>query len=233
MRTRLFQALLLALAVILFASACSSDSESTDTDAETSDAETDGSDSASSETEDVSGDASDDASDDSSAADESTDTSEAAADTGGGDGGEGADCLIGTWEAPQEVVEEQVLGNLAGVPAEIELISGSVTAEFRADQTADFVTQAEVLVTVPDFGEHEGTMDGLNSVDWSVVGNVMTFTTTDFNLDMAVDGYPFPEVSGPAPGDSATLVFSCSGDVLELTNDNLLAPIPARLNRVG
>ena len=239
MRSRTLQAFLLALALALGASACSSDSTETETetgdaetsdaeasDAETTDAGADGSDSSS----DGSADASDESSAETSASDETTDPSEAAADTGGGGG---SDCLVGSWEAPQEVVQEQILGNLAGVPAEVELVDGSVTAEFRADQTADFLTQASVLITVPDFGELEGSMDSVNRVDWSVEGDVMTFTTTEFNLDLAVDGFPIPEVPGPAPGESGSATFTCNGDTLELEADNPLARIPTRLNRVG
>jgi hypothetical protein len=183
----------------------------------------------------TSGEGTDDAADDATASDESAD--DAASDDGDSGGevaGGGADCLIGTWEAPRDEVEAVVLANVPAVPGlTVELVDGTMTAEFRADQTAEFVTQASVSAETNELGTIDGSMDGLNVVDWAVDGDTLTYTTTSFELTLAVGDLPLPEVPGPAPGESASATFSCEGDTLELTPDNPLVRLPQRLTRVA
>ncbi len=225
MRSRTLLAL--TLAVALLATACglgsSSDTEAAET-AET-DSAVDGG-----EGDGVTSDSSSSETDDSDTSD-TTDTTEA--DSGGGAGG-GADCLIGKWEAPRDAFEEQITANLAAIPGvEPVLEDGQMTAEFRADMTADFVTQATISGNHPDLGRLEGIIDGLFVVDWVVDGDLLTYTTTSFDFDVAIDGFPFPDAPGPAEGDQASVNFTCSGDQLEIAPNNPAVRLPAQWTRVG
>ena len=160
-------------------------------------------------------------------------TGEAA--TGGGEAsGGGADCLIGTWEAPRDAVEDQVTANLATLPGvSPALEDGKMTAEFRPDMTADFVTQARVSGNHPDVGRIEGTMDGLFVVDWVVEADVLTYTAKSFDLVVSIDGLTIPDVPGPAEGDEASVTFTCAGDQLEIVPNSPFARLPPQWTRVG
>ena len=159
---------------------------------------------------------------------------EATTDDAGEASGGGADCLIGTWEAPRDAVEDQVTANLATLPGvSPALEDGKMTAEFRPDMTADFVTQARVSGNHPDVGRIEGTMDGLFVVDWVVEADVLTYTAKSFDLVVSIDGLTIPDVPGPAEGDEASVTFTCAGDQLEIVPNSPFARLPPQWTRVG
>lgn len=156
---------------------------------------------------------------------------------GGGDAvppGGGDECLVGSWTADGDQVAAIVVASVPSLPGvEPTVDHGTMTAEFRADHTADFVTQAGVTVDAPELGPVSGTMDGLMVVDWSTEGETLTYTTTSFDLTVAIDDLPLPSGPGPADGEQASVTYACEGDSLQLEANAPFMRLPANWTRTG
>ncbi|MCP3990270.1 MAG: hypothetical protein GY724_14430 [Actinomycetia bacterium] len=230
MRSRILVAFTLSFALIV--TGCG-DGSSSDSEAADVESATDGSESSDDSASDPSSDGVETTEVETTEADTS-ETSEATADGSGGSSGGGADCLVGSWEASRDDFEEQITANLAAIPGiDPTLEAGQMTADFRADMTADFVTQATVSGDHPDLGRLEAIMDGLFVVDWVVEGDLLTYTTVSYTFDVAIDGFPFPDIPGPVEGDQASVNFTCSGDQLEIAPTNPAVRLPTQWTRVG
>ncbi len=157
-----------------------------------------------------------------------------AADTAAAAAEPDGSCVVGMWEAPREAVEEQVDAALAGIPGvEPELEEGSVTADFRNDGTADFVTQAVASGTDPALGRLTGSIDATMGVTWMVEGERLSYTTTSWDMELLIADQPFPGVPGPTIGETASVTFTCTGDVMTIDSAEGALPLPTRWNRVG
>lgn len=166
---------------------------------------------------------------------ETTTTAESeATTTTSGEAATGTDsCVVGTWTLDTQGFVDN-LGPIfedSGVPnAEVTALDGTFTVEMGADGsmmgTRDewgfSIATGEGTVTIEINGTETGT--------WAADGSTMTVTTEDSDLtvnsSIEADGQviQMPQDQMPVetpPGIASNSDYTCSGDVLTLTNDGI------------
>lgn len=146
----------------------------------------------------------------------------------------GSDCLVGTWVLDNDAFMEN-LGSIftdAGMPdAEVSALGGTFTVELGADGSLN-ATREEWGFDV-DSGEGAVIIEinGTETGTWSADGTTLTVSTdtSDLEVDFSVevDGEMVempsefqPEFDVPQ-GIATDSTFTCSGDVLTLTNEGV------------
>lgn len=171
------------------------------------------------------------------AAETTTTTSDTATTTSPSAGG--PDCLAGTWVLDSEAFVENFdsIFTEAGMPdAEVSALDGSFTVEMSADGSLE----AERDEWGFRIGTAESTfiveVNGTESGTWSADDSTLTVDTDVSELDVTasieVDGQVIEMPQGQIPIDTPEGIatgsaYSCSGDVLTLTN----AGVESVLNR--
>ena len=150
-----------------------------------------------------------------------------------------SDCLVGTWVLDSEAFVENFDSIFAdaGIPdAEVSPLDGSFTVDFSADGSLEAVRDEwGFRITMPDSTviiEINGTETG----SWSVDNSILTVDTvvSDLEVSAAIDvgGQLIEMPTGQIPietppGIATGSDYTCSGDVLRLTN----AGVESVLNR--
>ncbi|HEX6301016.1 MAG TPA: hypothetical protein VF148_11170 [Acidimicrobiia bacterium] len=153
--------------------------------------------------------------------------------------GGGSDCLVGTWILDSEAFVENFdsIFAEAGMPdAEVSALDGSFTVDLGADGTLEAEREEwGFRITMPE-GVFIIEINGTEMGTWSADGSTLTVTTDVSNLDVSAsieaDGQviEMPESQmpiEPPQGIATGSNFTCSGDVLTLTN----AGVESVLNR--
>jgi len=156
----------------------------------------------------------------------SVDVTTTQASAGGGD----ADCLVGTWVLDSEAFVEN-FGSImaeAGLPdVEVSPLGGSFTVELSADGSLEAERDEwGFRMTMPD-GTFIVEINGTEVGSWSADGSILTVDTdvSDIEVSGAIEigGELIEMPTGqmpiePPPGIATGSEYTCSGDVLTLTN---------------
>lgn len=166
---------------------------------------------------------------------ESTTTVDEATTTTGGTatGSGGDDCLVGTWVLDSEAFVEAFSSIFSeqGMPeADVSALDGTFTVEMNSDGTYDAVRDGWGFAVATDEGTVMIEINGTESGTWATEGDILTIngdiSDLTVNSSVEIDGQvvPMPENQMPVdtpPGIATDSTYTCSGDVLTLTNDGI------------
>jgi hypothetical protein len=156
----------------------------------------------------------------------SIDVTTTQASAGGGD----ADCLVGTWVLDSEAFVENFDSIMAeaGMPdVEVSTLDGSFTVELSADGSLEAERDEwGFRMTMPE-GAFIVEINGTEVGSWSAEGSILTVDTDVSDIEVSggieVGGELIEMPTGqfpiePPPGIATGSEYTCSGDVLTLTN---------------
>lgn len=153
--------------------------------------------------------------------------------------GGGSDCLVGSWILDSEAFVENfdAIFADAGMPdAEVSALDGSFTVDLGADGSLEAERDEwGFRISMPE-GVFIIEINGTETGTWSADDSTMTVTTDVSNIEVSaaieVDGEVIAMPEGQMPiepprGIATGSEYTCSGDVLTLTN----AGVESRLDR--
>lgn len=153
--------------------------------------------------------------------------------------GGGSDCLVGSWILDSEAFVENfdAIFADAGMPdAEVSALDGSFTVDLGADGSLEAERDEwGFRISMPE-GVFIIEINGTETGTWSADDSTMTVTTDVSNIEVSaaieVDGEVIAMPEGQMPieppqGIATGSEYTCSGDVLTLTN----AGVDSRLDR--
>lgn len=150
---------------------------------------------------------------------------------GGGEGGEA--CLVGTWEASEQSLQERFETLMADSGLEIAEVTGSITLEIRADGTSDYTFNEVTLTSEVEGNQFRVQITGASSADWTATGDTITTTSTSSDLEITTFIQIGDEViEGEVPIDAdfepeeGSATYTCSEDLLTVeTTEGTESPI--------